>query len=180
MTIFELDQAVLADYQRFARSFTNIRAEDLRTKVDDAYQRGAFWPEPMIQLNPMFEQGSSVGDLVRGGELQPGCEAIFRNPRAAEDAGEQSLILHKHQLDAVMHARSRKSFVVTSGTGSGKSVCYFLPIVDRILRAKAAGEPARTRAIIIYPMMMGRFGRLPTLCAFLHQHPCRRPADEGG
>jgi ATP-dependent helicase YprA (DUF1998 family) len=27
-----------------------------------------------------------------------------------------------------------------------------LPIIDRILRAKAAGEQHRTRAVIIYPM----------------------------
>jgi len=38
---------------------------------------------------------------------------------------------------------------VTTGTGSGKSLCFFLPIIDAVVRA---GEPQRTRAIIIYPM----------------------------
>ena len=152
MTIFDLDRSVLADYERFARSFADIRAEDLRKKVDDAYRQGTFWPQPMVQLNPKFEEGTSVHALVRASELQAGCETIFRNTCAAPNASDRSLKLHKHQLDAVTHASAGKSFVVTSGTGSGKSACYFLPIVDRILRAKAADEPARTRAIIIYPM----------------------------
>ena len=65
-------------------------------------------------------------------------------------AVESTLQLHKHQLDAITLASQNRSF--TTGTGSGKSLCYFLPIIDRILKSKATGEPPRTRAIIIYPM----------------------------
>ena len=55
-------------------------------------------------------------------------------------------------MDAITLANQHRNFVVTTGTGSGKSLCYFLPIIDRILKAKATGEPPRTRAIIIYPI----------------------------
>ena len=41
---------------------------------------------------------------------------------------------------------------MTTGTGSGKSLCYFVPIVDAVIKAKRAGEGARTRALVIYPM----------------------------
>ena len=41
---------------------------------------------------------------------------------------------------------------MTTGTGSGKSLCFFIPIIDAAIRARAAREPARTRAIVIYPM----------------------------
>ncbi len=41
---------------------------------------------------------------------------------------------------------------MTTGTGSGKSLCFFVPIVDAIIRARKAGYGPRTRAIIVYPM----------------------------
>jgi ATP-dependent helicase YprA (DUF1998 family) len=41
---------------------------------------------------------------------------------------------------------------VTTGTGSGKSLSFFIPIIDRIIKAKTEGVKARTRAIVIYPM----------------------------
>jgi hypothetical protein len=30
MDVFDLDQSLIADYERFARSFTQIRSEDIR------------------------------------------------------------------------------------------------------------------------------------------------------
>lgn len=48
--------------------------------------------------------------------------------------------------------------MVTSGTGSGKSLCFFIPIVDAILKAKEEEREKgkvnvpRTRAIVLYPM----------------------------
>jgi superfamily II DNA helicase RecQ len=42
--------------------------------------------------------------------------------------------------------------VVTTGTGSGKSLCFFVPVVDAIIRARKAGKPRKTSAIIVYPM----------------------------
>ena len=43
--------------------------------------------------------------------------------------------------------------MLTTGTGSGKSLSYIVPIVDRVLRARQAGDrQAQVRAIIVYPM----------------------------
>jgi ATP-dependent helicase YprA (DUF1998 family) len=40
----------------------------------------------------------------------------------------------------VAKATAGQSFVVTTGTGSGKSLCFFVPIIDSAIRARAAGE----------------------------------------
>ena len=149
--IFKLDRYVVEEYERFARSFTNVRAADLASKLQEAYASKQFWPEPMIQLNPRFQSGGTVGQLVQQGDLAKGIEKIFCG-YGSQNGEDASLPLYKHQLDAITLANQGKSYVVTTGTGSGKSLCYFLPIIDRILRAKAGGEPQRTRAIIIYPM----------------------------
>jgi hypothetical protein len=43
-------------------------------------------------------------------------------------------------LQAVAKAAARQSFVVTTGTGSGKSLCFSVPIIDSAIRARIAGE----------------------------------------
>ncbi len=45
---------------------------------------------------------------------------------------------------------ARQTPFVTTGTGSGKSLCFFIPIVDKILRERVIGAPRR--AIVIYLM----------------------------
>lgn len=80
-----------------------------------------------------------------------------------------SITLHRHQLQAAAKASARQSFVVTTGTGSGKSLCFFVPIIDAAVRARAAGEPRRTRAIVVYPMNAPANSEMGELEKFLDQ-----------
>src|SRR5690606_21702473 len=64
----------------------------------------------------------------------------------------QPIRLFRHQEQSFHKAQARKNYIVTTGTGSGKSLCFFVPIIDRILKAKRAGDTPRTRAVVIYPM----------------------------
>jgi ATP-dependent helicase YprA (DUF1998 family) len=52
-----------------------------------------------------------------------------------------------------IRARTGKSYVLTTGTGSGKSLAFIIPIVDKVLTAKAEGayQPG-IKAIVVYPM----------------------------
>ena len=59
MDVFAFRDEIIAEYERFSRSFTRIRAEDIRQAVDKAYADGRFWPAPLIQLNPNFAPGAS-------------------------------------------------------------------------------------------------------------------------
>lgn len=42
--------------------------------------------------------------------------------------------ISRHQLDAIRAAQTGESYVLTTGTGSGKSLTYIVPIVDHVLR----------------------------------------------
>ena len=57
-----------------------------------------------------------------------------------------------HQLAAWEAARDGLSCVVSSGTGSGKTECFMIPMLDDLLREEAAGLPVGVRAIVIYPL----------------------------
>jgi hypothetical protein len=152
MDVFSLREAVVGEYKNFATSFTTIFAEDIRKKIEAIYASNRYWPEPLIQLNPRYRSVTTVQRLVEQGQLHPGCADIFRINRSKERPRGESLPLYKHQEEAIALARDSESYVVTTGTGSGKSLAFFIPIVDAVLRAKQSEPGKRTRAIIIYPM----------------------------
>lgn len=152
MDVFDLDEKLLEHYTAFARSFTRIRSTELEEKVDALYAGRQFWPEPLIQINPHYEDGGTIRELVGPDGLSEDCAKIFTNPRTQPSDTDRSLRLRRHQEQAIGLALSGKSYVVTTGTGSGKSLCFFIPIVDAIVKAKLAGGQQHTRAIVIYPM----------------------------
>jgi hypothetical protein len=71
VNVFELDRALVSDYERFARSFTQIRAPDIHQKVEIISASNRFWPEPLVSINPHFAQGASITDRVADGSLHP-------------------------------------------------------------------------------------------------------------
>ena len=152
MDVFEFRDRLIEDYERFSRSFTRIRAEDVRGAVELAYRGGRFWPAPLIQINPNFVPGGTIKELVGAGLLDAECAKIFRI-KSPEDTFGKPMVLHRHQRDAIDVARGGESYVLTTGTGSGKSLTYFIPIIDDVLRRKRAGETLRgITAIVVYPM----------------------------
>ena len=77
MDIFDLDRALIGRYEAFARSFSEIHASEIRAQVDAAYAEQRFWPEPLITINPRFEEGASVDKLVAQEVLDPALRHIF-------------------------------------------------------------------------------------------------------
>ncbi|MCB9495960.1 MAG: DEAD/DEAH box helicase [Fibrobacteria bacterium] len=148
--IFEFRDRLIRKYESFSRSFVKIQAEDIKRRVNAEYDAKRFWPDPLLQINPFYEQAETVQELSAAGMLHPLCADIFR--RDKPEGAPKDLRLYHHQITALAHARNQESYVVTTGTGSGKSLTFFLPIVDQILRAKDADPTPRTRAIVIYPM----------------------------
>ena len=58
----------------------------------------------------------------------------FPIDKSDTDHTGKPLLLHTHQREAILKAKEGKSYVLTSGTGSGKSLTYIVPIVDHVLR----------------------------------------------
>ncbi|HUV38980.1 MAG TPA: DEAD/DEAH box helicase, partial [Planctomycetota bacterium] len=53
--------------------------------------------------------------------------------------------LYTHQVDAVAHVRAGRDVVVVTATASGKTLCYNLPVAERLLRDPDA------RALYVFP-----------------------------
>jgi hypothetical protein len=94
MDVFSFRDRVVEDYGQFSRSFTQIKAPDLRDFVDGRYGAGEYWPSPLIQLNPSFVGGGSISALVEEDLQHPECSRIFRWGKDRGDGVE--LLLHRH------------------------------------------------------------------------------------
>lgn len=149
MDIFALRDKLVEDYNEYTRSFIKIGDPRIERFVTEELNAGAFWPEPLIQLNPSFECGGTIDDLVERGILHPKCSEIFRLGKSDEDPLGKQLRLYCHQRDAILKARESRSYVLTSGTGSGKSLTYIVPIVSHVLHR---GSGKGIQAIVVYPM----------------------------
>ncbi|MFN8188064.1 MAG: DEAD/DEAH box helicase [Gaiellales bacterium] len=149
MNVFDLRERLVRDFADYTRSFIHIRDERVRSLVDDELERGLLWPDPIVQLNPAFESGGTIDDLVAEGLLHERCAPIFRRSKTPEDPSGEPLRLHRHQREAIEVARTGANYVLTTGTGSGKSLAYIVPIVDHVLRA---GSDKGIKAIVVYPM----------------------------
>src|SRR5581483_11826947 len=138
MNVFDTHAKIVADYSSYIRSFINISEPAIRQKVDEALSKGKLWPEPLLQFNPSYEMAGSVADIARTGILHPGVTNILKG-----------YSLYRHQLEAIKLGTASKDFIVTSGTGSGKSLTYMASVFHYILT-----EPSSkgVTALVVYPM----------------------------
>lgn len=150
MDVFALRQSLVDDYRHYAESFLTIRDERIKAHVQRELDAGLLWPDPPLQLNPAFASGGTIEALIGEGVLHDECRRIFRTRKSEADPLGDELRLHRHQADALRAAETGRNYVLTTGTGSGKSLAYIVPIVNHSLR-HGAGD-GRIRAIVVYPM----------------------------
>ena len=68
------------------------------------------------------------------------------HPALSDSLRDQSIsALYTHQASTWEHVSARHNPVVVTGTASGKTLCYNLPVLDRLLRDPAA------RALYLFP-----------------------------
>ncbi|MHB8190473.1 MAG: DEAD/DEAH box helicase [Ferrimicrobium sp.] len=148
MDVFELRDQMVEEYGSYVMSFLAIGDKRLEAEVKNELASGLLWPEPRIGLNPSFASGGKIGQLVEEGLLHPECRRIFQIKNTAGDV-TAPLELHQHQREAIEIAKTGANYVLTTGTGSGKSLAYIIPIVDAVLRE---GPGNGIKAIVVYPM----------------------------
>jgi superfamily II DNA/RNA helicase len=141
--IFDLHNEILDDYKLYIDSFINISDKAILGKVQGEFNSGDLYPEPLVQFNPSFEEGGKVEDLVADGTLTNDFNNIFY------DENGKSWAIYKHQSEAIRKGNEGRGFVVTSGTGSGKSLTYISTIFNYLFRN--SDQPG-IKAIIVYPL----------------------------
>jgi len=96
---------------------------------------------PYISLSRTFLKGASLDQLVSDGVLHPHIKQLSPYPSA---------YLHQEQAFRSLHAG--KTTLVATGTGSGKTESFLLPIISRCLQLRDEDAEAGITAVIVYPM----------------------------
>lgn len=100
---------------------------------------------PYISMSDCFAKDRSLKELSEDGTVSSGITELIELHPDRE--------LYKHQVEAIRKANEGKNLIVTTGTGSGKTECFLIPVIDELIREKEAGtlDPG-VRTLLIYPM----------------------------
>lgn len=119
-------------------------ADALKSTISVA---GALFNGPFLEIAPPYLTGETLQALCDEQVLSPKLPHLpcFRQNRPVP----LSAPLYAHQEKAIRKLCSEKrSIVVSSGTGSGKTECFLLPILNDLLLDPTPG----VRAVLIYPL----------------------------
>lgn len=133
-------------YRDYISSVFHFEDGDLQHQLEGILADPRFLAKgPFLEAAPPYEPSLTPRELVAEGVF---CESLLKLGDIHPDRP-----LYKHQVEAARKAREGRNYAVVTGTGSGKTECFLLPIVDDILREIESGSSAPgVRAIILYPM----------------------------
>ncbi len=139
MNAFQAHSEIIELYRSYLNSFVNIADADIKERVNhELTDPSRLLPEPLINFNPDYQVGGSTAELIAQQVLHPELGNVFPN-----------YALHRHQVEAIRLGRAGQSFVVTSGTGSGKSLTYLATVFDDLFRNP---NQKGVVALLVYPM----------------------------
>ncbi len=132
-------------YQLTTYSFSDPDLySQMRTLLSlDETRRSPLMKGPYISLSRPFRQGASISDLIH--------QTIF-HPHMRERIPSAITHVYYHQEQAIQAIHDRRTTLISTGTGSGKTECFLYPIMSRCLELRDRRAPAGISAVIVYPM----------------------------
>lgn len=151
-------------YRRYLATTFYFRDPVLRHSFTRALVEEGLVKGPYLEATPLFKHGLTPRQLFRelfGAEVEEGfLHAVY---------GDRPLYAHQEQ--AIRKIAADRNIVVATGTASGKTETYLLPILMHLYREfKENCLGPGVRALILYPMNAlanDQRGRLGEICARL-------------
>lgn len=143
-------------YLKYIDSGMMLKRKELEKERRNLYETtGVICKEPILELVPKYTEVKTLKEACDDLELDTDF-ANFARTGLFPDGGGKERKLYTHQLQAFETAYvNKKNIIATTGTGSGKTECFLLPLVANILdeskNRKKAKIPA-VRALILYPL----------------------------
>jgi len=150
---FEALRNVQSAYKDYVFTFQKIRNPVIREWIHEKIEKGSLlWKDPHIQLNRRFQPGTTLQELVNDGILHRGVLKVFTTRDRNGRLTDTPITPYRHQSEAILSIlRDRANTLITTGTSSGKSFCFGIPIVSKCLEMREEGLQG-IKAIIVYPM----------------------------
>jgi len=145
---FQMWRSLTQAYQSYLSETFPIHSSQLRLRelLHSAIRReDALCKPPLVSIIPAYAPAATPEELLAK-SAPPRLHPQLRRLAPAEfDLGRP---LYRHQVDAIERIQAGRNVVVATGTGSGKTEAFLLPILDHCARKPAKG----IQAILVYPM----------------------------
>lgn len=103
---------------------------------------------PIIEITPPYKTGKSILDLIEENILT----SDFRKFKSESLPLERSLYVHQERAIRKI-CYDQKNLVVATGTGSGKTESFMIPILNELIKERQNRELGPgVRALLLYPM----------------------------
>jgi DEAD/DEAH box helicase domain-containing protein len=117
-------------------------------------ERGALFSEPVFEGAASYQSSGQTPQSLANDLLHPDLAAALS---AGAPGGDYRFDYpaYAHQLAAwkLLTAEQRNSVLVSSGTGSGKTECFLVPLLnDLAIESERAGRLSGVRALMLYPL----------------------------
>lgn len=132
----------------------NDRLTELESKLYKGPYLSSTLPfEPSKSINELIEEHFFEKEFLKVGDLD------FNRP------------CYAHQVNAFTRIKQGKNIVVTTGTGSGKTECFMLPIINELIKELNTGDKdSGVRAIFLFPLNALVYDQIDRLRAFLKNY----------
>lgn len=130
-----------------------VLASHLRQSLAAESGPGALIPPPVLEGAFPFEPGDRTLGQLAGNVLdRRTVDALVGDDSGSGHSFPRGRKPYRHQLAAwkTLTAREPKSAVISAGTGSGKTECFLVPVLDSLYRR--AADSAGVEAILLYPL----------------------------
>ncbi len=149
MQPFGAVEKIKETYQNFVETSFPLADPDLRNEFQRLVEEEhLLWQDPFVSLSRPFYAGGTLEELVHEKKLERDIVA-GASPRSPHWKFSQ---LHAHQRDAIRrlsaYNQQPRNTLIATGTGSGKTEAFLIPIIDHCLRNPGKG----VQAVIVYPM----------------------------
>jgi ribosomal protein L40E len=159
--------SIKATYRRYLSSLLAVRDP----KIDAALRRAIDHTDmldkgPYLEATPPYAPGKPLRDLIAEGVVAQG----FADLASAGLPLDRPLYVHQEQ--SIRKVAAGRNVVVATGTGSGKTESFLIPILDSLIRERERGTLGPgVRALLLYPMNALANDQMKRLRSLLANYP---------
>lgn len=139
-------------YAGYLETLVEPRDEGVKAALKAAIREAEAGPNslvkgPYLEAQPPYAKGASIRSLVAKGLLS---EKFLAFPSSDLPIDRP---LYSHQEQAIERIALGNSILVATGTGSGKTESFLIPIINQLFLEQQSGTlGAGVRALLLYPM----------------------------
>lgn len=127
-------EEIKKEYIGYISTTFHFRNQNLQRKLVEELERTVS-NGPFIEIKDSFKSGKSIEQMINEGKLS----TLFKDLEKDKKYSPKLPIsrpLYLHQEKAIEKIVAGRNVVVSTGTGSGKTNCFVIPVINELLREK--------------------------------------------